>query len=132
MTDAVLAQGATISFDGSPVAEVTNYDLGISADETDVTSHDSPDRFREFIPALKDPGEFPITVNWVADVHEPYFTGVGDTENEGALIVTLPNAAAVYSCTAWIKSLTIHGPADGAAQTADIVFRVTGPWTPAS
>lgn len=132
MTDAKLAQGWTIEFDGDPIPEVTNFDLGFSVTEVDVTSHDSADSFREFIAGLKEPQEITFTVNWGIVDHGFLFDIVGDIASVATLTLEEPDASETYSVEAWVKGVNIHGPASGEAETGDIVFRTTGPFTRAA
>jgi hypothetical protein len=61
------AFGATISVDGTALAEVTSIGMpSISAGVIDVTTHDSPDRYRQFIRELRDVGEFSVTMMYTA------------------------------------------------------------------
>lgn len=126
MTDAALAQGFTIEFDSTPVPEVTNFDLGYSVTEVDVTSHDSPDSTREYVPGLKEPQEVTLTVNWNITDHGFLFDIIGDKTAEAVLSFEEPDASETYNVNAWVKGCTIHGPATGEVKTADIVFRTTG------
>lgn len=128
-TDAKLAQGWAIEFDSVPVPEVTNFDLGYTVTEVDVTSHDSADSTREFIPGLKEPQEITLTVNWNITDHGALFDIIGDATAVAVLTFAEPDASETYSVSAWVKGCTIHGPAGGEVETADIVFRTTGALT---
>lgn len=53
------------------IANVTNISgPGLSRDTIDVSSHDSPDKHREFVGSLVDPGEVSIDVNYDPAVHD--------------------------------------------------------------
>lgn len=61
------AHGTTLSLDGKLVAELTNITgPSISVDPIDVTSHDTADKFREFVAGLKDGGEISVEGNLVS------------------------------------------------------------------
>lgn len=127
MTDAKLAQGYSIAFGGTPIPEVTNFDLGDTTAEVDVTSHDSVNRTREFIAGLREPNEITMTVNWEITDHGFLWDQKGDSDSVATLSFEEPDASETYYVGAWVKGITLHGPATGEASTADIVFRTTGP-----
>lgn len=73
-TEAIFAHGTLLQRGdgGTPtenfttVAEVTNISgPGLSRDAVDVTSHDSPNKYREFIAGLKDAGEITFDINFI-------------------------------------------------------------------
>ena len=64
--DTLAAFGTKMYINGYQVAELTNIGgPGVKADIIDVTSHDSPDKFREFIAGVKDGGEISIEGNFI-------------------------------------------------------------------
>jgi len=125
MTQALLAQGAVVTFSGDAVPEVTNFDFGQGAEDLDVTSHDSPNSTREFIAALITPDEIPMAVNWNWTDHNSLFAIIGDSSAVDTLAWELTDGANL-SVQAYVKSIQVHVPATGAALTADIVWRTTG------
>lgn len=125
MTTAMLAQGWTITFDSSPVEEVTTFDLGVTAARLEVTNHDSPSGFREYIAGLFEGQPITFTKNHV-DSDYSYEQAVGDSDNPGSLVMTSPTGA-VYTVDAYVSGYTIHAPATGEAETADLEFTTTGP-----
>ncbi|MEE9401257.1 MAG: phage tail tube protein [Dehalococcoidia bacterium] len=59
------AYGTTLERAGNPIAELTNITGPTeSADALDVTTHDSPSGFREFVGGLRDAGEISIEGNF--------------------------------------------------------------------
>jgi predicted secreted protein len=90
MSDAVRAYGTLLQIgDGevtetfATIAELTDISgPSLEADELDVTSHDSPSGYREFIQGLKDAGEVSIEGNFLPtnttqnDVLSDYQSGV--------------------------------------------------------
>lgn len=126
MTDAKLAQGWTVTFGSDAIPEITDFNLGQTVAEVDVTSHDSAGRTREFVPGLIDPQEISMTVNWAIADHGFLFDIQGDESATDTLTLVEPDASETYTIDAWVKGITIHAPATGAAETADIVFRTTG------
>lgn len=70
MTNAVASFGTILQYVGTPdvpIAELTNIGgIEISQGTVDVTSHDSTDRWKEFIGGLRDGGEFSCEGNYVS------------------------------------------------------------------
>lgn len=71
-TEADIGHGTKLQTgdDASPevftdIAEVTSISFEFSRDSIDVTHMQSPDGWREFIPALKDGGEITVEINYV-------------------------------------------------------------------
>ena len=58
--------GGTVLTLGSVVTELTKITgPSIKLDLVDVTSHDSANKFKEFVPGLADPGEFSLEGNFI-------------------------------------------------------------------
>jgi len=124
MTEAMLAQGWDVTWGGSPIDEITTFDLGVTTARLDVTNHDSPGGFREFIAGLFEPQEITFTANHV-DSHYSIEQAQGDSDNPQSLVMTSPTGA-VYTVDAWVSGFTVHAPATGEAETVDLVFSTTG------
>ncbi len=66
MTQAVGAFGTKLSWNGVDVAELTSISgPNETMDTIDVTSHDSPDAYREFIAGIRDGGDISIEGNFI-------------------------------------------------------------------
>jgi predicted secreted protein len=66
MTEAISAFGTKLSWNGADVAELTSISgPNETMDTIDVTSHDSPDAYREFIAGIRDGGEISIEGNFI-------------------------------------------------------------------
>ena len=72
MSDAVIGYDIEFAIDDGtginfvPLIEVTSIDLPESnTDEVEVTHMKSPNRTKEFIAGLTDPGECSVTINWI-------------------------------------------------------------------
>jgi predicted secreted protein len=123
---AKLAQGADISWGGTPVTLVQNLDFGADADQVDVTSHDSQNRTREFIAGLISPQEVSMSVYWDPSEHISLADAQGDSSLTATLDVNDADGEPIGNVQAWVKSVIVHLPADGSPQTADVVFQTTG------
>lgn len=95
------------------VADVTNIDaLNIKADTQDVSSHDSPDQYREKIGGMKDGGSLSMEVNYDPTLHAAILTNIGGTPIKHK--VTLTDAdASVVAFDGIINGLQAKAPFDG-------------------
>ena len=76
-TAAKSAFGTTLSRNGHPVSELTRIGSpSITVETIDVTNHQSPDGYKEFIAGLMDAGEVPIEGNFIS----------GDTNGQIGLV----------------------------------------------
>lgn len=129
-TQADIAQGYTIDFGTTHIVEATNFDLGYTVDELDVTSHDSINRTREFIPALITPQEVSVTCNYVPVDHDPFIALIGDVSATDTLTFVPPSNVGGFQVDAWVKGFTKSAASDGSVDGITITFRTTGPVTP--
>jgi predicted secreted protein len=104
----------------------------LAKDSVEMTHTDSPDGFREFIPGLKDGGEFTATVNLVpgaATQHNASGGALNDYINETTARnwrITFPGSpAATWTFKAFITSFEAATPMDD-KMTFAITFKVTG------
>lgn len=89
-TQAVASYGATISIDGTPIAEVGDIaGLQLSTDVDEVTNHDSPDGVEERIPTIKRLGELGFPMNVVAaDAGQQDLFAAWEDRTEATFVVT--------------------------------------------
>jgi predicted secreted protein len=60
------------------VGEITELDvLDVEVEDLDVTTHDSPDQWREYLGGLKDGGELSFTLNFDPALHASLLDEVG-------------------------------------------------------
>jgi predicted secreted protein len=107
------------------VAEVTNIDvLNIKADTMDVSSHDSPNEYREKLGGMKDGGSLSMAINYDPALHGTIFSNIG-----GAPIkhkITLTDAgAAVVAFDGIITTMQAKAPFDGKLE-ATVTVEVSG------
>src|SRR5680860_719809 len=99
------------------VANVTN--LGgpkLSRSTTDVTAHDSPDAYMEFIGSLKDGGEVSMDINWDPreTTHANLLADFEDTvPRDWQLSIPLPTGTADWAFTAIMTGFDPSYPTDG-------------------
>jgi len=114
---------------GSPVftaiANVTSFKgPGIKRDTSDVTAHDSPTRWREFIATLVDAGEISIDINYDPADHD---TLIGDFEDTTARNYKLvyPAAASTWAFAAFMTEFEAEAPVDDKL-SATVKFKISG------
>jgi predicted secreted protein len=119
------AFGTTLAVGATTIGELTNIDvLDVSAEDYDVTTHDSPDQWREFISGLKDGGTLTGDLNFDPADHGTILDIVGDEET---IVITLPADAddATVTFTGYINGLSAAAPHDGQLE-AEVSIKVTG------
>lgn len=96
---------------------------GLSREILDVTAHDSPDGYREFLGGVKDPGEVSVDVNYDPSVHDVWVDDLDDTEPRDYRI-TFPDGTA-WAFSALLTAFSPSAPFDGKL-SASASFKVTG------
>ena len=90
----------------------------------DVTAHDSPDAWREFIGGLKDGGEVSAEVNYNPDAHDVLVADFEDDTPRNYRI-TWPGVGAVWAFAAILTGFNPEAPHDD-KMTAEITLKVSG------
>lgn len=118
--------GATPTEVFTAIGSVTNVGgPGLARDTYDVTAHDSPNRWREFIGGLKDGGEVSLDINYDPVDHDTLVADLDDSaaRNYELAFPTTPE-------TLWGLSLILTGFEPNAPHddklAATITFKVTG------
>lgn len=107
------------------VASVTN--LGgpeLSRETYDVTAHDSPDGWREFIGGLKDGGEVSVEINYKPDVHDVLVADLSDTDPRNWRIVW-PQALGQWDFAAILTAFNPSAPVDDKL-SGELTLKVSG------
>ncbi len=134
MSGGEYAKGASLKIDGTPIAGLTNIPTPeMTADTEDVTTHDSPGGWREWVKTLKDSGEFTVEGNIKSEeqitVIADAFNGVNDYEDddEVSVLIEFNNPADTYfTVKAYVTGLHPGGaPVDG-IRTFSATFKCTG------
>jgi predicted secreted protein len=111
---------------GLTVGELTNIDiLDINVDDYDVTTHDSPGQWREFIGGLKDGGALSADLNFDPALHGAIIDAIKVTHD---IRITLPADAddATITFPGYINGLSGAAPHDGQLE-GEISIKVAGP-----
>lgn len=110
------------------IADVTSLNPpGMSRETIDVTSHDSPDAWMEFLGGLKDPGEVSADINYQPSEHDVL---VGDFEDKAPRNYKIVFPDDDVDPTTWSFKALLTGfepevPYDDKA-SASLTFKVTG------
>ncbi|MFJ9027563.1 phage tail tube protein [Streptomyces sp. NPDC102274] len=107
------------------IANVTNITPpGLERETLDVTSHGSPDAYREFAGGLKDGGEVSIDVNYDPRVHDALVADFADSEPRDYKIVW-PKTLGEWEFTALLTGFEAEAPHDEKL-AASLTFKVSG------
>lgn len=111
------------------VARLLNIDPPeLSRDDMDVTDHDSPDGFREFIPGLKQSGEVPIEGHLIpTDDTQTGLLAAVDIDEPEPWTIEFPTVPKLYiTFMGYVKSFKLGpAPVDG-KMTFNAIVKVTG------
>jgi predicted secreted protein len=108
----------------TPIANITNISLPAPAVDTyDVTSHDSPTRYREFVNGLIDAGEVSCDINYDPEEHDTIMSGIAASE-VGNFRITFPSGAQ-WAFAAVITGFEASVPIDD-KMSGSLTFKVSG------
>lgn len=97
---------------------------GIKRDTDDVTAHDSPTRWREYIGTLVTAGEIKVEINYDSSQHNTLISDFEDTTARGYKL-RYPLNGSEWAFNAFITGFEVDAPIDG-KQAASVTFQVTG------
>ncbi|MCD0450765.1 phage tail tube protein [Actinocorallia sp. API 0066] len=118
--------GATPTEAFVAIAEVTNVTPpGMSRDTYDVTSHDSPNRRREFIGGLVDAGEVSIEINYDPALHDVLVADFDDVDPRNYQIQFPDPALTTWTFAAIMTGFEPEAPHDDKL-SASVTFKVSG------
>lgn len=108
------------------IGEATNIS-GPSLDRNviDVTSHDSPDRYMEYVGGLIDTGEVTFTVNWDPAIHVSLISDFQDPTPRNYRIVLASPPGGTWDFAAFITGMSHEYPHDD-KMSADFTFKISG------
>jgi predicted secreted protein len=108
------------------IGEATNISgPELDRDVIDVTSHDSPNRFMEYVGGLIDPGEVTFTVNWDPDIHVVLVDDFQDPTPRNYKIVLPTPPGGEWAFSAFITGMSHEYPHDD-KMSADFTFKISG------
>ncbi|MFI7014152.1 phage tail tube protein [Streptomyces sp. NPDC050164] len=107
------------------LANVTNITPpGIERETYDVTAHDSPDAWREFIGGLKDGGEVEIELNYDPRIHDELIADFADKDPRNYKIM-FPGTLGSWAFAAIMSGFESEAPHDDKL-SATVTFKVSG------
>jgi predicted secreted protein len=107
------------------IANVTNITPpGIERETYDVTAHDSPDGWREFVGGLKDGGEVEIELNYDPREHDTLVADFEDDQPRSYRIV-FPGTLGQWGIKAIMSGFESEAPHDDKL-SATVTFKVSG------
>ena len=106
------------------VGECVSIDLlDVEVDSIDVSSHDSPSQWREFVAGMKDGGELSVEVNYDPAAHGALWAALGVEQGHR---FTLPDAgAATITFDGFVSGLKAQAPYDDKL-SATATIKVSG------
>jgi predicted secreted protein len=123
MTNPIAGFSTTIKYAaGTLIGKLTSIGgIKLKAETIDITNHDSPDGYKEFIAGLKDGGEFPMEGNFIqSDAGQLAIMASFGTGAVESFIVTFPDTST------WTFSAIVTGVEVGKADLKDqLTFSAT-------
>jgi len=108
----------------SAIANVTSVEgPGMERETIDVTAHDSPDGWMEFVGGLKDAGEVELELNYDPSEHDVLVADMDDEEPRNYQLV-FPDGT-TWSFAAILTEFSVEAPYDDKL-TANVTYKVTG------
>jgi predicted secreted protein len=90
----------------------------------DVTAHDSPNGWREFIGGLKDGGEVSVEVNYDPRAHDPLISDFEDSAPRNYKML-FPGTLGSWAFAAILSGFSQEAPVDDKL-SAELTFKVSG------
>jgi predicted secreted protein len=108
------------------IANVTNITPpGLSRETIDVTAHDSPDDYMEFLGGLKDGGEASFELNYDPAEHDVLVADFDDDAPRNYQIVFPDPAATTWQFAGIMTGFEVEAPYDDKL-SATVTFKVSG------
>lgn len=108
------------------IANLTTVeDGGRTRNTIDVTAHDSPNQYMEFVGGLIDPGEVTVDINYDPAVHDTLEADLEDTDPRNYQIVFPDPAETTFSFAAVMTGFSKSAPYDDKL-SGSLTFKVSG------
>jgi predicted secreted protein len=122
-------QGALAVLHKSDVAIAHVRDItgpGPTRDAVEITSRDSTNWFREYLPGFTDPGEITFDVVFIVDSHDPLLTEFAETTTETyKLYFYAASGPDYWSFSGFVTGFEPSAPFEGEL-TASVTIKATG------
>lgn len=104
---------ATIGVALTDIANLTSIGgLDLSADDIDVTEHDSADDYREFIQGMKDGGAVSLEGNFVSVTELQKLKTLFDSGDVVAMEIVFPDTLGKWAFNGYVNALSTDEPMD--------------------
>lgn len=110
------------------IANVENIEgPGFTSEDIEVTSHDSPNRFKEWVAGLKDGAELKMDINWdpSAVTHESLLDDYDAASSKAYQLVWPTSPTITWTFSAYIKEFTPKAPVAGKL-SASVTYKIAG------
>ena len=122
----VFANGATLTLGSDLIAELTSITgPSMAVDPIDVTSHDSADKYRQFVAGLKDAGEITVEGNLISAVQGNYLVANITSGAEEDVIIAFADGPATFTCKGFCTGFKPDAPHDNKLSFS-ASFKITG------
>ena len=110
----------------TPIADITSLNPpGMSRETIDVTSHDSPDAWMEFLGSVKDGGEVSADINYQPSLHDVLVADFDDSAPRNYRVVFPDEDQTTWGFKALITGFESEMPYDDKA-SASLTWKVSG------
>lgn len=108
------------------IANLTTVeDGGRTRNTIDVTAHDSPNQYMEFVGGLIDPGEVTVDINYDPAVHDTLEADLEDKDPRNYQIVFPDTGTTTFSFAAVMTGFSKSAPYDDKL-TGSLTFKISG------
>lgn len=108
------------------IANATNITApGLARNTIDVSAHDSPNKYMEFVGGMIDPGEVSIDVNYDPTEHDTLVADLEDEDPRNYELVFPDTANTTWSFAAVLTGFEATAPYDDKL-TATLTYKVSG------
>ena len=124
------AFGATATVGGVTLSEVTSIGIpSLPGEVIDVSTHSSPNRYREFIRGMRDAGEFTITMQYTAgSADDDACIAAINADTTTAVVLTAAAASGTedFTISALGTNYTVNDLEPDNSQTATLTLKPSG------
>lgn len=97
----------------TPIASLTSIKgVELTADDVDVTAHDSPNGYREFIQGLKDGGTIEVEGNYTNVESQVAMVDLFHSGEVVAMKIQFPNALGNWTFSGYVNKVATDAPMD--------------------
>lgn len=108
------------------IANATNITApGLARNTIDVSAHDSPNKYMEFVGGMIDPGEVSIDVNYDPTAHDMLVADLEDEDPRNYQLVFPDTTGTTWSFAAVLTGFEATAPYDDKL-TATLTYKVSG------